>query len=322
MHNKTRIACILPTYKTRTQISRVLNAIGAEVERIYVVDDACPEQTGEYVEKNHHDPRIQVIYHEHNQGVGGAMITGYLQAMQDGMDIMVKIDSDGQMDPALIPKFIRPLEKGLCDYVKGNRFYYLTKIKNMPKTRLFGNAVLSFMNKLSSGYWLAFDPTNGYTAISKTACQYMEVDKCDKHYFFESDMLFRLSLIQARVMDMPMDAHYADEQSNLKIRSILGPFIVKHIKNTCKRIIYQYFIRDFSLASINLLIGLLLLIIGGLYGSIHWWASVQSGEPASSGQVMFAALPIIIGIQMLFSFLNFDILRASQLHVSHKQNSD
>lgn len=319
MKNKKIIACILPTYKTKAQIGRVLAAIPSFVDKIYVVDDACPEKTGQYVQNEIHDSRIQVIFHEVNQGVGGAVITGYQTALKDGVDIMVKVDSDGQMDPALIADFIAPIVADLTDYVKGNRFYYLDKVSKMPPVRLFGNAVLSLMNKASSGYWQLFDPTNGYTAISRYALTHMEVEKCDKRYFFESDMLFRLNLIEARVMDLPMDAVYADEKSNLKISKILMPFLKKHIRNFFKRLFYQYIIRDFSLASLNLLMGSVLLLFGGIYGVSHWVSSAQTGQFATSGQVMIAALPILIGIQMLFSFLNFDILRSSQLNIHHRQ---
>ena len=157
------IAVIIPSYKTCNHILKVIQSIGSEVCKIYVVDDACPENSGDLVEEQCNDPRVSVIRHTKNQGVGGAVITGYKAAIADNMDILVKIDGDGQMDPSLINNFIEPIISGQADYTKGNRFFDLEKIHSMPKMRLFGNAALSLMCKLSSGYWNTFDPTNGYT---------------------------------------------------------------------------------------------------------------------------------------------------------------
>src|SRR5262249_39074317 len=155
--------------------------------------------------------------HEQNQGVGGAVMSGYRAAIADGMAVVVKVDGDGQMDGSLIPYFVAPIINGEADYTKGNRFFDLEQINQMPPMRLFGNAVLSLMTKLSSGYWNLFDPTNGFTAIHVDAARHLPFDKISKRYFFETDMLFRLNTINAVVVDVPMDASYGDEVSNLKI---------------------------------------------------------------------------------------------------------
>nr|WP_313658713.1 glycosyltransferase family 2 protein [Achromobacter ruhlandii] len=160
-----RIAVVIPSYKVTRHILGVIASIGPECNRIYVVDDACPDGSGRYVEENCQDPRVRVIFHEKNKGVGGAVITGYRAAIEEDQDIVVKIDGDGQMDPTLLPDFVEPIVSGEADYTKGNRFYDLEEIHGMPKIRLIGNAVLSFMAKFSSGYWDLFDPTNGYTAV-------------------------------------------------------------------------------------------------------------------------------------------------------------
>ena len=190
---KPKIAVIIPTYNARDSILDVINQIGSEVTRIYVVDDCCSYNSGDIVSSNCKDKRVSVIKHEENQGVGGAVITGYKAAIVEGMDILVKIDSDGQMDPALIMDFVAPIIEGEADYTKGNRFYDIEKVRSMPKIRMFGNAVLSFMSKLSSGYWNIFDPTNGYTAIHADVAHQLPFNKITRRYFFESDMLFRLN---------------------------------------------------------------------------------------------------------------------------------
>lgn len=165
-------------------------------------------------------------------------MTGYRAALKDGIDIIVKIDSDGQMDPALIIDFVGPIVDGEADYTKGNRFFELEKVKSMPRIRLIGNAILSFMCKLSSGYWNLFDPTNGFTAIHADVARRLPFNSISKRYFFESDILFRLNTLRAVVIDIPMEAEYGDEISNLKISRIVGEFLVKHSKNFIKRIFY------------------------------------------------------------------------------------
>lgn len=162
---ETRIAVVIPSYRVSGQIIAVIESMPDLVWRIYVVDDACPDNSGRLVESTISIGRVRVIYHEQNKGVGGAVITGYQAAIGDGADIIVKVDGDGQMDPDLIPAFVAPIISGDADYTKGNRFFNLEKIREMPKMRLFGNAALSFMTKFSSGYWDLFDPTNGFTAI-------------------------------------------------------------------------------------------------------------------------------------------------------------
>lgn len=301
------IAVVIPTYKACNHILGVINNVGPEVARIYVVDDCCPDGSADYVAANCKDKRVSLIRHAENQGVGGAVMTGYKAAIEDGMNILVKIDSDGQMDPALIMDFVGPIANGEADYTKGNRFFDLEKVRSMPKVRLFGNAVLSLMCKLSSGYWNLFDPTNGYTAIHADVARHLPFNKISRRYFFETDILFRLNTLRAVVIDVPMDAQYGDEVSNLKISKIIGEFFAKHVRNFSKRIFYNYYLRDMSLASIELPIGLVLFAFGSIYGGYHWIHSAQAGVPTPAGTVMLSALPILAGIQLLLGFIGYDV---------------
>lgn len=303
----SRVAVVVPCYREKAHILEVLAAIGPEVGRIYVVDDACPEGTGALVRERCPDPRVTVITHQTNTGVGGATMTGYRRAIDDGAEILVKIDGDGQMDPALVPRLIGPLLRGEADYAKGNRFHDPHGLAEMPAIRLIGNLLLSFATKLASGYWDVFDPTNGFTALHAKVARLLPLDRIARGYFFESDMLFRLYLARAVVTDMPMRARYGSEKSKLRIGSAACEFAWRNLANFGKRIAYTYFLRDFNAASIELMIGMLLFFFGAVFGAWHWGASVATGVPATAGTVILAAVPIILGMQLLLAFLNFDV---------------
>jgi len=302
-----KISVIIPCYRTVEYISDVIGNIGSEVWRIYVVDDHSPDKVGEFVENNNKDERVVVLKNEANLGVGGAVMHGYIQAISDGADILVKIDGDGQMDPSLLPRFVIPILTGEADYTKGNRFYDLSSLGYMPKIRVLGNAVLSFMNKLSSGYWSNFDPTNGYTAIHAKVAAHLPFEKISNRYFFETDMLFRLNTIRAVVVDIPMDAIYGDEKSNLSITKVAPEFLAKNFRNLSKRIVYNYFLRDMTLASLELIAGILLLAFGLIFGLYAWYIAIVSGTPTPLGTIMLAALPVLLGMQFLLAFIGYDI---------------
>jgi dolichol-phosphate mannosyltransferase len=301
------VAVVIPCYRVTRHVLAVIAAVPPQVSLIICVDDACPEKTGRHIEEGNRDPRVVVLHHESNKGVGGAMVTGYRAALARGMRIIVKIDGDCQMDPRLIPEFITPIADGLADYTKGNRFYRPESLAGMPWNRVVGNAALSFMSKLSSGYWNIFDPTNGYVAIHAEVLRLVPLDKLSERYFFESDLLFRLSTIRAVVLDIPMDAVYRTERSNLTINKVVLLFLGGHIRNFAKRIAYSYFLRGFQIASIEWLLAPPLLAFGLAFGLENWFASVASGETASAGTVMLSALPIIVGLQLLLSAINFDV---------------
>ena len=302
-----KIASVIPCYRVTASILSVIERIGPEVHRIYVVDDGCPDQTADLVEKDCSDPRVKIIRHAENQGVGGALISGYSAALRDEMDIVVKIDGDGQMDPALIGKFIKPIINGKADYTKGNRFSRIESLLQMPALRKVGNALLSFVNKVSSGYWNLMDPTNGYTAIHRSALSLLPLEKINKGYFFESDMLFRLGTIRAVVRDVPMDSVYADEDSHLNIAKVIVQFVPLYIMCFIKRVFYTYFLRDFNIASVEMVVGSVLMLFGGIFGASAWIESSVTAEFTSTGTVMIAVLPLIIGFQLLLSGLNYDI---------------
>jgi glycosyltransferase involved in cell wall biosynthesis len=302
-----KVAVVIPCFRVAAQVADVIARVGPECTAIYVIDDACPERSGEVVRSTVADPRVRVIRHDVNQGVGGAMITGYRTALAEGADIVVKIDGDGQMDPTLIPKFVAPIASGRADYVKGNRFYNLEDVQAMPASRLVGNLALSFLTKLSSGYWGLFDPNNGFVAIDARVLANMPLQKISRRYFFESDMLFRLNIMRAVVFDMPMRAVYEQETSSLIPHRVAPHFLRRHLANVFKRVFYSYFLRDFSMASVELVLGCLLFLFGLTFGSMIWIANGNAGVVSTTGTVMIAVLPLLIGLQLLLAFIGCDI---------------
>lgn len=302
-----KIVVVLPAYKSNDAIVGVLERMPAYVEKIIVVDDGCPNKTGELVRENVSDVRLTVMFNEVNLGVGGATIVGFQEALRSAADIVVKLDSDGQMNPEDIERLIEPLVQGKADYAKGNRFNSLDDLQAMPKNRILGNAALSIMSKLSTGYWSITDPTNGFLAITREALERIELAKLKTRWFFESDMLFRLSLIRAVVADVPLKAIYAGEKSNLKVRKVVFEFLHRHNVNFLKRILYLYYLREWSVASFELPASLILLVGGSSLGLTFWHQSSQLGQAATAGQVMLSVLPLILGVQLILSVLSFDV---------------
>jgi dolichol-phosphate mannosyltransferase len=302
-----KIHVVIPSFKVEKHILEVLSRIGPEVSQIWVVDDECPNGSGELVKSKNKDKRVKVLFHEENQGVGGATVTGYKAALAAGADIVVKVDGDGQMAPEDLPVLVKPILDGRADYAKGNRFDSLQELMKMPKLRIFGNAALSLLSKISSGYWSVNDPTNGYTAIHRAALERIDLEKLSKRYFFESDLLFRLNLAGAVVEDVSLPARYGDEKSNLKIGKVLVEFPWKHFKNHMKRVGYRYYLREWSIGSVELVAGIGLMLLGAIFGISSFIAAIEVGQATTAGQVTFASLTIILGFQLLLSFVSYDI---------------
>lgn len=285
----------------------MIGGIGPEASSIIVVDDACPEKSGQLVVETCSDPRVSVLFHEENQGVGGALKTGYEIALASGADVVVKLDADGQMDPQLIGLFLAPILDGRADYSKGNRFETLENLAEMPKVRLLGNAFLSLCSKISTGYWRLNDPTNGYTAISSDALRLIGLSKVDSGYFFESDMLFRLSLARCIVEDVSMPSRYRGEHSSLNIPKTIFEFPLKHLRNFLRRVFYQYYLREWSIASFELPIGSLLIVVGTSIGFSGFTSGLNSGLGITPGQATVSSLCLLLGVQFLLGFLSFDL---------------
>jgi glycosyltransferase involved in cell wall biosynthesis len=319
-----KIGVVIPAYRAEDRIAGVLKGIPEFVSTIVVVDDRSPDGTAERVEMiAREDSRVHLVRHETNQGVGGAVLTGYRAAYDLGAEIVVKMDSDGQMDPDFLVPLISPIMSGEADYAKGNRFLHSRQLKKMPLLRRIGNMGLSFFTKAASGYWNVFDPTNGYTAIHAWLIPMLDRDAIAKRFFFESSMFLELNLLHAAVRDVPIPAKYDDEKSNLSIFKTLFEFPVSLVEGLLRRIWIQYFVRDFSLTSFHLVAGGLLTSSGFCFGLYHWIRSMMNHSATPTGTIMLSILPILLGIQCLFQAVSLDVQNRPEqpLHIRLRSQS-
>lgn len=306
-----RVGLIIPCYRVARHLGAVLDGLPDDLDHIIVVDDCCPDGSGR-VAREHaaRDPRIDIVTHAVNGGVGAAMVSGFRRALDLGCDIVVKMDGDGQMDPAFLPQLLDPLRQGCADMAKGNRFRDFKALRSMPMVRLLGNSGLSFLVKAASGQWGVMDPTNGYLALTRKALESIELERLSPRYFFESDLLIRLGTARLAVQDVPMPARYGDEESSLSVGKTLLTFPPLLLRGFVRRLLLSYFVHDFNIASLYLLTGLPLLVFGLVVGLAEWLISVESGVPRTAGTVMLAGLPLILGLQLLLQAIAFDVANA------------
>ncbi|WP_193366838.1 glycosyltransferase family 2 protein [Pelagibius marinus] len=315
------IAVVIPCYYSAGTIEEVVRAVPGEVGAIICVDDASGDNQIDVLRKlASQEKRVEVLRHEKNRGVGAATISGYLRAIEKGARVIVKLDSDNQMNPAFIPAMAAPILSGEADYVKGNRFFDIERVRAMPGLRLFGNAGLTLMSRVSSGYWNVSDPTNGFTAIHADVAAILPLQKLHERYFFESDMLFRLNSFGARVIEQPIETRYGNEDSHLNIGHSLITFPFLHLRNFTKRLFYNYFLRGFDIASLYLLGGAALCFSGAMFGALTWMESARSGEPATTGTVMLSVTPLLLGFQLLLAFSHHDVARTPRTPIHPRIN--
>lgn len=300
------VGVVIPTYKVAAHIADVIRGIPREIGTILVVDDRSPDDSVAIVERLN-DPRVTILRHEKNQGVGGAMATGFAEAIRRKLDIVVKMDGDDQMDPAHLPSILSPLLANEADMVKCNRYASLSSLQQMPLLRIVGNAGLTFLVKLASGYWNTFDPANGYVAIRTSALEKLELERLPRRYYFESGFLVELGIRRAVVRDVPIPARYGDEVSNLSPIKVLLEFPPRLLWGFLRRVVWRYFVHDFTALSVFLLIGAPLLLFGIGNALVYYWHRAPDAPPAPAGDVMAVALPVILGVQFLLQAIVLDV---------------
>jgi glycosyltransferase involved in cell wall biosynthesis len=302
------VAVIVPCFRVREKIVPVVESLIGRVDYIFVVDDKCPEDSGQWLATHCPHPSLRILYHDTNQGVGAAMITGYEAALQTDAELIVKMDGDGQMDARFLPRLIAPLLAGKADFAKGNRFFDLRALRSMPLARRIGNFGLTLLTKAASGFWHLSDPTNGYFALRRGALGLVNFHLLDRRYFFEISLLVQLNVVRAVAVDVPIPAIYADENSSLNPLRALMSFPGKLLAGFIHRIWWRYFIYDINIVSVFLVAGLLMFTGGGAFGAWRWSTNVQDGVNQSAGTVALAMLPMLLGFQMLLQAMVLDVM--------------
>ncbi|MBX3133295.1 MAG: glycosyltransferase family 2 protein [Gemmatimonadaceae bacterium] len=307
MNPYASVAIIIPCFRVERHIAGVIRSIPEQYRTIICVDDASPD-TSAAVIQGLGDPRVILVRHARNLGVGGAVKTGYAEAMRRGAGICVKMDGDGQMSAEDLDALVAPLLDASADYAKGNRFVDLTALRQMPTVRLVGNALLTFASKCACGYWNMLDVSNGFTAISAGLLRRLDLARISDRYFFETSMLIELNILRAAVADVSMPARYGDERSSLRISRVLATFPALLVRGLARRLYWRYVIEDFGVASVCAVAGIPLLLFGTSFGAVRWLETVSSGTPATAGTVLVAALPIIVGFQLVLAAVLLDVL--------------
>ena len=297
---------IIPAYNEERFITGVLSTIPDYIDEIIVVDD-CSDDNTFAVASATTDPRVIVLKTPRNLGVGGAVILGYTKALELGGQVLVKMDGDGQMSPEHLEPLLNSIIEKEYDYAKGNRFLHSEAISQMPPLRIFGNIVLTFLTKAASGYWHIFDPQNGYTAIRGDAVQSIDLEKVEKRFFFENDMLVHLNIQNYRVTDVAMPARYGEETSHVHISKVLIAFPPLLLRRFGYRIFQKYILRNFSPVALFLLLGLPIFLWGAFFGLYLWAHALITNEPTLTGSIMLALVPIVLGFQLLLQAIVLDI---------------
>lgn len=310
MYRGKRIAAVVPAYCEEKHIARVVTTMPDTVDIIVVVDDCSPDSTYQRAVEVQ-DDRLTVIRLEENQGVGGAIMAAHTKAMELGADIDVVFAGDGQMDPDYLPGLLDPIIDDGCGFTKANRFYSSSSFHGMPAYRVFGNIVLSFLNKLASGYWNLFDPQNGYTATETSVLRRLDFDRIAKRYEFENDLLLNLNILGVKARDVPIPAVYGDEVSTIKLSKLIPALLRLLTRGFCKRVLLKYVIGTFSPIALFLITGLLLLGWSFLMGC---WVLYETIGPnvASTGTVLLCVAPGLVGVQLVLSALQLDIAATPQ----------
>ena len=307
MYRGKKIALTIPARNEERLIGPTLESVPETIDRIYVIDDGSTDGTQAQIKKySAADPRIELLVHAGNKGVGQAIISGYLRSSQDGYDITVVVGGDNQMPLEQVEDLLDPLVDEQVEYTKGNRFMMADEgLKDMPWTRMFGNALISIMTKMASGYYKIFDVVDGYTAISRRAIELVDWGKAWKGYCYPMDFLVRLNAYGLKVKDVPRRAIYLAGERQSQIKGLpyalrVAPMLVRGF---FWRLFARYLVRDFHPLLLFYLFGLILFPLGVLYGGylvyLQW-----SGEGVSGPRSVVCALMIIMGIQFqLFAML-------------------
>ncbi len=310
MYESKKIGVVVPAYNEELLITKVVETMPAFVDAIYIVDDKSQDMTvdtiNQYIQQ-HQITRVCVIEHEINQGVGGAIITGYLQAIEDGMDVVTVMAGDAQMDPDDLPKVIEPVVAGECDYVKGNRLFSGDAWEQIPRVRYIGNTILSLMTKIASGYWHVTDSQTGYTAISREALETLPLDKLWKRYGYPNHLLIMLNIYSFRVRDVPIKPVYnIGEKSGIQIFRVAPIITWLLMRGFLQRMFQKYIIRDTHPLILFYFIGFITFWPGFFFGAYLLMVRLLHG-PVAATSALLAMFLMMSGLNFIMFALWFDM---------------
>ncbi|MBX5475176.1 MAG: glycosyltransferase family 2 protein [Thermoleophilia bacterium] len=301
-----RVAVVVPAHDEEALIGTTIGGIPSLVDRIFVVDDGSSDATAERA-RAAGDVRVEVIRHERNRGVGAATVTGYRRALEEGFDVIAVMNADNQMDPADLPTLVRPVARGEVDYAKANRLFTGQAWKLIPRTRYLGNAILSMLTKIASGYWHVADSQSGYTVISREMLAQLDLDRVYTRYGFPNDMLVHLNVWNARVRDFPSRPVYGvGERSGMRYRHVVPRISWLLLKGFCWRLWEKYVKRDFHPLVFFYAFGFLATAMGLVLGAIEVGYRI-AGYPVTVGTVVLIALLILSGSQFTLFAMWFDM---------------
>ncbi len=301
-----RVAVVIPAYNEETLIADTITAIPSFVDQIYVVDDRSKDATVERV-RSLADARVRLIEHERNQGVGGAIVTGYKQAAADGIDVTAVMAADNQMDPEDLEHLVTPVARGELDYAKANRLFTGQAWELIPRYRYLGNAVLSLLTKIASGYWHIADSQSGYTAVSLEYLRLLDLDRIYKRYGFPNDMLVHLNVWNARVRDLPSRPIYGvGERSGIRLRKVIPTISWLLVKGFFWRLRTKYVIRDFHPLVFFYILGFVMSLLGLGLGIAEVVLRIL-GNQITAATVVLVALLLIFGSQFTLFAMWFDM---------------
>ena len=301
-----RVAVVVPSHNEEHLVATTVGGIPSFVDRVYVVDDASTDATAEAA-RGTGDARVEVIVHERNRGVGGAIVTGYRRALEEEMDVVAVMAGDNQMHPDDLPTLVRPVARGEVDYAKANRLVSGQAWKLIPRTRYLGNAVLSMLTKIASGYWHVADSQSGYTAISRELLAQLDLDRIYTRYGFPNDMLVHLNVWNARVRDFASRPVYGvGERSGMRYHQVVPRISWLLLKGFFWRLREKYVIRDFHPLVFFYAFGFFATIAGFLLGCVEL-AFRAAGNAVSVGTVVLIALLLISGSQLTLFAMWFDM---------------
>ncbi|RAR46616.1 glycosyltransferase family 2 protein [Flavobacterium lacus] len=311
-----KVAIVIPYYNASEKITYVINKIPEFINYVIIVDDCGNQPLPQEIILANINKQTEIFFlkNQSNLGVGGATKLGFKKAIDLNVDIVIKVDADNQMDLSYLPYLIEPIISKQADYVKGNRFRDFKALKKMPVIRRIGNLVLSFLIKISTGYWNVFDPTNGYFAVKVTDLKQLDFSKLSNRYFFETSLIAELYYLDSRIMDLTMPAVYNDEKSSMKVWQMPIIFSWNLLKLFIKRILKKYFLFDFNIGSLYILAGLPLFLFGIIYGIHNWIYYSNLKVLTPTGTIMLVTLSIILGFQLLLQAIQYDIINSPKLN--------